>query len=172
MIYLYCLSLILFFAVLFKCASFFIEGAVGIAKVLEIPKMIVGIVFVGLATTAPEFGVSFIAAIQGKPEFALGNAIGSVICDDGVALGLAAILAPTAILVNCKILRGVGIFLLSIDIMAYVLARNGIIGRIEGIAFVIILCAYFIFIVKHQRSDLFLRKKDSQASAGNYKKLP
>ncbi len=143
--------LILSFAVLFKCADFFITGAVGIAKVTRIPKMIVGIVLVGLATTAPEFGVSIQAAFLGHPEIALGNAIGSVICDDGVALPLAAILSATVILVNCRLLQMAGLFLLSIDILAYLLARNGTIGRVEGGIFVLTLSLYFIIIIKKRR---------------------
>lgn len=152
MILLYFLALIASFALLFKSASFFVGGASGIAKALNVSKMVIGIVLVGMATTAPEFFVSVIAAIRGKPEFALGNAVGSVICDDGVALALAAILAPVAISVNCRVLKVVGAFLLSIDILAYILARNGTIGRLEGVVFVLILFVYYIFILR--RRDL------------------
>lgn len=148
MIYVYFIVLIVAFTLLFKSASFFVKGASGIARVLNISKMVIGIVLVGMATTAPEFFVSVIAAIRGKPEFALGNAVGSVICDDGIALALAAILAPTVIYVNCRVLKVVGAFLLSIDILAYVLARNGTIGRLEGVGFVLILCVYYFFILK------------------------
>jgi cation:H+ antiporter len=161
MIYLYFVALIISFAILFKSADFFIKGASGIAKALDIPKLIVGIVLVGMATTAPEFGASVIAAFRKHSEIALGNAIGSVICDDGIALGLAAILAPTAILVNCKILKSVGIFLLSIDIFAYLLARNGTIGRAEGMVFLVILCIYFIVIIRSQRASLKFKKQDT-----------
>ena len=42
----------------------------------------------------PEAAVSVLAAIQGKPDLALGNAVGSVICDTGLILGIAAILRP------------------------------------------------------------------------------
>ena len=150
MIYLYFISLIVSFAILFKCADFFVKGASGVAKVFNIPKIVVGIVIVGMATTAPEFCVSVIAAFLGQPEIALGNAIGSVICDDGVALALAAILAPTVIFVNCRILKIVCVFLLSIDILAYILAKNGTIGRLEGAVLVLILCIYFIFIIKNR----------------------
>ena len=108
MIYLYFFLLIISFAVLFKCADFFVDGASNIAVCLNIPKMVIGIVLVGLATTAPEFAVSVQAAFLGHPEIALGNAIGSVICDDGVALALAALIAPVAILVNCKMLKIAG----------------------------------------------------------------
>lgn len=148
MIYLYFLALIVSFALLFTSASFFVKAACGIAGVMNVSKMVIGIVLVGMATTAPEFFVSVIAAIKGKPEFALGNAVGSVICDDGIALALAAILAPTVIYVNCRVLKVVGIFLLSIDILAYILAKNGTIGRLEGAVFVLILAVYYFFMLK------------------------
>lgn len=176
MIYLYFALLILCFAVLFKCADFFVSGAVGIAQVTRIPKMIVGIVLVGLTTTAPEFGVSVQAAFLGHPEIALGNAIGSVICDDGVALALAAIVSASAIMVNCRLLRTAALFLLSIDILAYLLARNGTIGRIEGIFFVLILCLYFVFIIRKRDSQMIgdhrvhdERTKDNQTSKKSFR---
>jgi cation:H+ antiporter len=153
-IYIYFAVLIVSFAILFKSAGFFVEGASSIARVLNISKMVVGIVLVGMATTAPEFGASVIAAIRGYPEIALGNAIGSVICDDGIALALAAIVAPTAILINCRILKTAGLFLISIDILAYILARNGTIGRMEGVIFLVILGLYFIFMLRKQRYSL------------------
>lgn len=128
------------------------EGASGFAHVLNIPKLIVGIVLIGLATTAPEFGVSVQAAYLGHPEIALGNAIGSVICDDGVAIALAAILAPSAILINCRLLSIAASFLLSIDILAYLLARNGTIGRLEGLLFILLLAAYYVFLIRKRDS--------------------
>ncbi|UCC40076.1 MAG: calcium/sodium antiporter [Candidatus Aminicenantes bacterium] len=152
MIYLYFAAFIVSFAILYKSADLFVDGASGIARVLKLSKMLVGILIVGMATTAPEFCVSVIASIMGKPEIALGNAVGSVICDDGIALALAAILAPAVIMINCRILKIVGIFLLAIDFLAYFLARNGTIGRLEGAVLVLILCIYYIVIIK--RKDL------------------
>jgi len=87
MIYLYFFLLAISFALLFKCADFFVTGSIGIAKMMNVSRMVVGIVLVGLATTAPEFGVSVQAAFLGHPEIALGNAIGSVICDDSIVKG-------------------------------------------------------------------------------------
>ncbi|UCE40926.1 MAG: calcium/sodium antiporter [Candidatus Aminicenantes bacterium] len=153
MIYLYFAAFIVAFAVLFKSASFFVAGASSIARILDVPKLVIGIVLVGLGTTAPEFGVTLYAAIMGKGEIAIGNAIGSVICDDGVALALAAIVAPAVIFVNCRILKVMGLFLISIDVLAYVLAQNGRLGRIEGFCLVLILCVYYVFIIRHQRRN-------------------
>jgi len=162
MIYLYFAVLILSFAILFKCADWFVRGACSIAEVLNVPKMIVGIVLVGLATTAPEFFVSVIAAYLGHPEIALGNAVGSVICDDGIAMALAALIAPAAILINCRILKAVGIFLLSVDFLAFFLAKNGQIGRVEGLVFLLILVVYFIFMIRSQRSNVFRTGQDNE----------
>ncbi len=172
MIYIYFAVLIVSFAILFKSASFFVDGASSIARVLNISKMVVGIVLVGMATTAPEFGASVIAAILGHPEIALGNAIGSVICDDGVALALAAIVAPTAILINCRILKTAGLFLISIDILAYILARNGTIGRMEGVLFLIILCFYFIFVLRQQRYSVRKDDKERDGLSANEENFP
>lgn len=150
MLYLALAALLISFVVLFKCANLFVEGASELAEVLNIPKMMVGIVLVGLATTAPEFVVSVQAAFLNHPEIALGNALGSVICDDCIALALAGILAPTAILVNCRMLKAVGIFLLTIDLIAYFLARNGIFGRLEGLVLLVALGIYFLFLFKNK----------------------
>jgi len=148
MIYLTGAALLVAFAILFKCADLFVDGASRIATILNIPKLVIGIVLVGLATTAPEFAVSVVAAIRGLPEIALGNAIGSVIVDDGVALALAAILAPTAIFINCRMLRVIGAFLLSIDFLAYFLARDGVLSRWEGLILLSLLGVYFILLFK------------------------
>jgi len=148
MIYLTGAALLVAFAILFKCADLFVDGASRIATILNIPKLVIGIVLVGLATTAPEFAVSVVAAIRGLPEIALGNAIGSVIVDDGVALALAAILAPTAIFINCRMLRVIGAFLLSIDFLAYFLARDGVLSRWEGLILLSLLGVYFVLLFK------------------------
>jgi len=161
MIFLYFILLIASFVVLFKCAEKLVDGASEIANVLNIPKMIVGIVLVALATTTPEFGVSVQAAFLGHPEIALGNAIGSVICDDGIALALAAIIAPVAIFVNCRLLKIVGLFLLSIDVLAYFLAKNGTLGRLEGLLFLFILAVYFIFLIKKRNLGLNKGSKET-----------
>lgn len=168
MIFIYFSVLAIAFALLFKCADFFIQGASAIAEILDIPKMLVGIVLVGLATTAPEFGVSVMASFLGKPEFALGNAVGSVICDDGVALAFAAILTPTLIFVNCKMLKILGPFLLVIDFIAYGLARDGVISRIDGSILLVLLGVYFLLIFKvpHFRS---IRHGDKNGDANSKK---
>ena len=166
MIYLYFAAFLVAFVILFKSATFFVDGACGIARILNVPKMVIGIVLVGVGTTAPEFGVTLIAAIRGSGEIAIGNAIGSVICDDGIALALAAIVAPGVIFVNCRILKAAGLFLIAIDVLAYILARDGRLGRLEGLCLVLILCVYYVFVIVGQRRYRSLHQKNGTGAPG------
>ncbi len=151
MVFVYFAALIFSFVILFKAADYFVIGASGIADIFKIPKLIIGIVLVSLATTTPEFSVSVIAAFLGNLEISLGNAVGSVICDDGIAIAMAALVAPAAIFINCRILKFTAVFLISIDIFVYLLIRNGVIGRLEGALFILILVIYFVIIIKNPR---------------------
>ena len=124
------------FVILAKCADWLVEGAIEIARRLHVPPILIGIVLVSLGTTAPELAVSVNAALSGQAEMALGNAVGSVIYDDGVALPLAALLAPTVILIDRVVLRSAAIFLISVDLVAYALCLDGTLSRWEGLILV------------------------------------
>lgn len=113
--------LVLSFFLLAKGASWLVDGAIGIAERFRVPKFLIGVVLLGFATTAPEFAVSIISAITGNPEMALGNAVGSVIVDDGVALALVGILAASPVIISRKLLRTTAAFLILIDVTAFVL---------------------------------------------------
>lgn len=75
-------------------ADMLVEEAVTLSMQWGVPKVLVGATIVSLGTTLPEAAVSVLAAVQGSPELALGNAVGSVICDTGLILGLAALISP------------------------------------------------------------------------------
>jgi cation:H+ antiporter len=81
-------------ALLGKGANWLVEQAVKLSSQSGIPKVVIGATIVSLGTTAPEATVSVLAAIQGKPGLALGNAVGSIICDTGLILGVACLISP------------------------------------------------------------------------------
>jgi len=80
--------------VLGKAADWLVDEAVALSEKSGIPKVVIGATVVSLGTTMPEAAVSVFAAIQGSPGLALGNAVGSIICDTGLILGLACLIAP------------------------------------------------------------------------------
>ena len=92
--------------VLTVSADFLIDKSVSLSQQLGIPKLIIGATIVSLGTTFPEVVVSVLAALQGEPGLALGNAVGSIICDTGLILGLAAVIGKIPL--NPKIVNRQG----------------------------------------------------------------
>lgn len=83
--------------VLSKGADILVNEAVNLSLRWGVPKMIVGATIVSLGTTLPEATVSVFAAIKGNPDLALGNAIGSIIADTGLIIGIAALIGTLPI---------------------------------------------------------------------------
>ncbi len=75
-------------------ADRFVEGAAACARLSGVSTLIIGIIVVGFGTSAPEIGVSVVAALEGTPDIAIGNALGSNIANIGLILGVTAILVP------------------------------------------------------------------------------
>jgi cation:H+ antiporter len=78
-------------------ADRFVDGAAATASHLGIPPLLVGLVIVGFATSAPEMLVSAVAALNGTPTLGIGNAIGSNIANIGLVLGATALIAPLTV---------------------------------------------------------------------------
>ena len=77
-----------------KGADRLVVNAVDLSFWWGVPRIVVGVTVVSLGTTAPEAVVSVLAAFQGQSGMALGNAVGSIICDTGLVLGIACLIAP------------------------------------------------------------------------------
>lgn len=90
---LFALGLIL----IIKGGDWFVDSAVWIAEVTGIPSIIIGATIVSIATTLPELIVSVTANLQGSSEMAIGNAVGSIICNIGLISSLGFIALRTVI---------------------------------------------------------------------------
>ena len=88
------LEIVAILAVLGKAADWLVGEAVVLSERSGLPKVIIGATIVSLGTTAPEAAVSVLAAFGGNPGVALGNAVGSIICDTGLILGIACLIMP------------------------------------------------------------------------------
>jgi len=81
-------------ALLSKGADILVDEAIVLSTRWGVPKVMIGATIVSLGTTLPEAAVSVFAAIKGVSELALGNAVGSIICNSGLILGTAALIRP------------------------------------------------------------------------------
>jgi cation:H+ antiporter len=85
------LVLVLSVAIMWKGANWLVDSASAIALKLSVSPLVVGLTIVAIGTSAPEFVVSLQAALQGKPEIAVGNVFGSNIFNLGFILGIGAL---------------------------------------------------------------------------------
>ena len=86
--------ILLGFALLIKGADFLVEGASNVAKKFHIPEIIIGLTIVSIVTSMPELFVIVSSAIEGHSDMAMGNVIGSNVCNLLLILGLSAIIRP------------------------------------------------------------------------------
>ncbi|MFO7715523.1 calcium/sodium antiporter [Desulfosarcina sp.] len=84
-------------AILVWSADRFVAGSASTARHFGMPPLLIGMVVVGFGTSAPEMVVSALAASQGNPGIALGNAYGSNITNIALILGLTAMISPIAV---------------------------------------------------------------------------
>ncbi|HAE63039.1 MAG TPA: sodium:calcium antiporter [Eubacteriaceae bacterium] len=152
--------------VLSKGADILVDEAVALSYKWGVPKMIIGATIISLGTTLPEASVSVLAALQGNADLALGNAIGSIIADTGLIIGLAAMLGhlPVDKLVverQGKIQVAAGI-LLAVACLPFLSAgEGGNVSRIAGILFLVLLALYIYFSIKWSRITAAFGPEDS-----------
>ena len=122
-----------------------------IASAYGISPLVVGLTIVALGTSAPELGVSLFAALQGKPEIALTNVVGSNIFNIGFILGLCALVSP--LVVQLKLLKfDIPIMILA-SIAVYFFCRDLNFVQIEGIVLVVCAAIYLYWIVRAAKKE-------------------
>jgi cation:H+ antiporter len=148
--------------VLGKAADWLVDEAVALSERSRIPKVVIGATIVSLGTTTPEAAVSVFAAVQGSPGLALGNAVGSIICDTGLILGLACVLAPLKLdrkIVNRQgwIQLGAGIALVAACFpwlsAGTVWSAGGVLPQFAGFVFLLALAVYLWQSIRWARQD-------------------
>jgi cation:H+ antiporter len=141
---------------LYYGAEWLVKGSSSLARSLGIRPMVIGLTVVAFGTSAPELVISLVSSIQGKSMIAVGNVIGSNICNIALILGLSAVFNP----LTCRrsvIRRDIPI-MLAISLYLLVLSLDSRLGRIEGatLAAGIILYTYFNYWVsrKEMRKEI------------------
>ena len=151
----------LFFIV--KGADWLVDGASSVAKRLGSSDFVIGLTIVGMGTSAPEMVVSFIGAIQGNADIAIGNVMGSNIFNVLLILGVTAVICPMTITsLNRRKDIPINIFITVLLLglgMTHKLFGFGTdtLGRLEGAILVVLFATYiylsFRFDVPDENSD-------------------
>ncbi|MFK5894495.1 MAG: calcium/sodium antiporter [Pseudomonadota bacterium] len=128
------------FALLVWGADKFVQGASATASNLGVSPLIIGLTIVGFGTSAPEMLVSFMAALNGNPEIAVGNAIGSNITNIGLVLGITAMIVPLT--VNSSILKREYPIMFAVMILAWYLMSDNTLQKTDGV--ILIFSMFFV----------------------------
>ena len=127
-----------------KGAVWLVDAAARVAKHFGISELVIGLTVVAFGTSAPEFGVTILAAIRGMGDISVGNIVGSNIFNLGFILG------GTAIIHSLKTSRAVvfrdGIFLLFGGILLSVFLWDLTLSKIEGIILFTLLILYLLYL--------------------------
>jgi cation:H+ antiporter len=141
-------------AILMWSADKFVEGAAATAKHLGVSSLLIGMVVVGFGTSAPEMVVSAMAALDGKPALALGNAYGSNIINITLILGLSAVFATIA--VHSSMVRKEMPILVGVTLLAGWQLWDGEISRFDAMILLLVLgvlMGWMVYSAKRDKQD-------------------
>lgn len=125
------IAMIIGLAVLVWSADLFIDGATAIAVKFNMPSFLIGVLILGLGTSAPEMVVSALSAYAGSPGLALGNAYGSNIMNIALVLGVTAFISP--IFIRGAVVKQDMLLLLAMTALAAWQLLDGTLSRFDGI---------------------------------------
>lgn len=126
-----------------KGGDLFVSSSVRIAEFLKMPHVVIGSTLVSLATTSPELVVSIMSGIKGESGLAVGNAVGSCVCNIALILGLMATMKhirlhpkTLAVPLAAMCVGGVLLFLMTLNLK---------ITRVQGLSLIALGVGYFIY---------------------------
>lgn len=143
-------------------AQFLVSAATSIATALGVSNLVIGLTVVAIGTSLPELATCIIAIRRGETDMAVGNKVGSNICNIGMVIGLPAIffdegipVAAAAISIDLPLMVAAALALVPLAFTGFVVARW------EGVLFVLLYAAYTLYLIlastQHDAAIEFIR---------------
>lgn len=148
------LLIIIGVALVLKGADFLTEGASALARRMHVPEIVIGLTIVAAGTSAPELFVSVVSALNGTPDLAVGNVVGSNTMNCMLIVGCAAMVAPMTI--SRSTVRKDIPFAVMASILLTCIALDNYLGRIDGIILLlgfVVFMAYTLLQVKNGQAE-------------------
>ena len=132
-------------------AEVLVRGSSRLATALGVSPLLVGLTVVAFGTSSPELAVSLQSALNGQPDLAVGNVVGSNILNVLLILGLSALITP--LIVAQQLVRLDVPIMIGASVLVWVLALNGIISQLEGALLFALMLAYLGFLIWQARRE-------------------
>lgn len=167
--------LIIGFVLLIKGADFFVDGASGIAHLMRISPLLVGLTIVAFGTSAPEATVSIIAAVGGSSDISIGNIVGSNILNSSLIVGVAAFLYPLKVETQTikkeipfTLLSGGVLLILMSDIVLRGLGNH--LDRSDGLILLVFLSIFLYYVFEVAKNNREQTHRDVEPSGESWGK--
>lgn len=137
-----------------------VGGATNIAYYLNISPLVVGLTVVAFGTSAPEMIISVSSSLNGQDALALGNVVGSNICNLALVMGVTALLYP--IKVDEKSMKIDWVMTMGSALLLYFfVSKDFALNRFEGIIFLFIIIIYTYFLIGMSRKEMAAKQAES-----------
>ena len=127
-----------------------LKSAVALSLRLNIRKIIIGMTVVSFATSAPELIVSIRAALDGFPDLALGNVVGSNIANLGLVLAIIIVLGSIDVRPSFYVTDWPVLMVASLLFFGFIYV-DGVLSRGEGIIMIVILFLFLVYLLRYQK---------------------
>ena len=145
--------ILLGFILLILGGNWLLKSAVSISLGLKIPKIIIGMTVVSFATSAPELIVSINSAVNGYPDLALGNVIGSNIANLALVLGITLLIAEMDVQKSFFTTNWPAMMAASL-LLFFFLRNDYLISDFEGLIFVLFLIFFLVYLFRFQNDEI------------------
>ena len=135
--------------VVIKGADALTSGGVSLARRMNIPQIVIGLTIVAMGTSMPEFCVSFVSALKGTPDLAVGNIVGSNIFNSLFIVGCAALVAPMTIL-HSTVRRDIPFALVS-SVILLMMCLDSTISRLDAAILFLFFVVFMVITVRGAR---------------------
>ena len=140
------LAILVGVALLFGGGELLVRNASALASAWGLSPMVVGLTIVAFGTSAPELAASLTAALQGSPQIALGNVVGSNTANIALVLALVALVRPPT--ATASFLRREVPIMVGAAALLVVLLVGGTVGRGDGALLLLLLVAYLLVLLR------------------------
>ena len=161
------LAVLVGIVILAVAADQFVIGAARVALIKNVPSLVVGVIIIGFGTSAPEILVSALAALDGEPDVAVGNIVGSNIANLSLLLGLGAVIVPLA--VDSMTVRREALMVVGAVVLFGIVVQGGGIGRIEGVVLLAAMAGALWLITRTRSSDPLGAETEEFADAAHHR---
>ncbi|MBR6178412.1 MAG: calcium/sodium antiporter [Bacteroidales bacterium] len=144
------------------------DGAVGLAAKMNIPQIVIGLTVVAMGTSMPEFFVSLVSAINGTPDLAVGNVVGSNIFNTMLIVGTAAVVAPMVIS-KSTVKKDIPFAVLA-SVLLFIFGIDNFISRFDAAILAVVFVVFMVYTVRTGIKGAAEAKQDSDSDASNAKK--